>query len=340
VPTTAGFEDIYATALTRFLKHEEEKALFIISDLSKEMIRARSGPEILLDIHSKAFKEIVLNEPAASIGAMAVRANELLLNGMMAFAVNYQQMNDFLEQKERRLEEANRELEAFAYSVSHDLRAPLRAVEGFSRILLEDCRDRLDEESRRCALVIRNETEKMGKLIEALLELSRMGRQEMNLTDIDMSGLAKSVFEGIKETAPGREVFFRIGDLPHARGDRVLLRQVFENLIGNAVKFSQRRQQAVIEVGGHSGAGEDVFYVKDNGAGFDMKYSEKLFGTFQRLHSEDEFDGTGVGLAIVKRIIERHNGRVWARGKVNEGATFCFTLPACPRAPFLEMTVA
>ncbi|MGZ4856736.1 MAG: sensor histidine kinase [Methanobacteriaceae archaeon] len=238
-------------------------------------------------------------------------------------------MNEKMKIQSEKLEDANQELEAFAYSVSHDLRVPLRAIDGFSRILLEDYEDRLDEEGIRLLNIVRDNTAKMGHLIDDILLLSRAGRQEMKMTEIDMESLANNSFTEFQEEIKGRELQFEVDKLPHAYGDRALLSQVFQNLIGNAIKFTRNKNPAVIEVGakGDEDDKENVYYVRDNGAGFDMKYINKLFGLFQRLHSPEEFEGTGVGLSIVQRIIKRHGGRVWGEGKVDEGATIYFTLP-------------
>ena len=236
-------------------------------------------------------------------------------------------LNRELEQHIIQLGEANKELEAFSYSVSHDLRAPLRAIDGFSNILLKKHEDKLDEEGKRVMNIIRINTQKMGELIDNLLTLSRLGRKEMVLSDINMCELAKDVYEELRAIAPGRALQFNIKTLPMAIGDIRMIRQVFVNLLSNAIKFTRSREIAVIEVRGRSEKNEIIYYVKDNGAGFDMQYSDQLFGVFQRLHSEKEFEGTGVGLAIIQRIIHRHGGRVWAEGKVDEGATFYFTLP-------------
>ena len=240
-------------------------------------------------------------------------------------------LNEELEQRvlqrTAQLEAANKDLEAFSYSVSHDLRAPLRAITGFSSMLLEDYADKLDGEGKRLFDVIRGNSKKMGKLIDDLLALSRIGRKDIELSKINVDKLARAMFDEIKATVPEREIQFDIKPLPPARVDEGMIRQVFFNLLSNAIKFTKNRDTAIIEVGGHVEDYENIYYVKDNGTGFDMQYTNKLFGAFQRLHSEKEFEGTGIGLATVKRIVNRHGGKIWAEGKVNEGATFYFTLP-------------
>ena len=240
-------------------------------------------------------------------------------------------LNEELEervlQRTAQLETANRELESFSYSVSHDLRAPLRAITGFSSMLLEDYADKLDDEGKHLLDVVKDSTLKMGALVDDLLALSRIGRKDVELSEIDMDKLAKAVFDEIKAATPERELQFNIKPLPPAHGDQGLIRQVFFNLLSNAIKFTRLRETAVIEVSGYAEGSENVYYVKDNGAGFDMQYADKLFGAFQRLHSDKQFEGTGIGLATVQRIVNRHGGKIWAEGKVNEGATFYFTLP-------------
>ncbi|HXE58065.1 MAG TPA: PAS domain S-box protein [Gemmatimonadales bacterium] len=233
-----------------------------------------------------------------------------------------------LLERTAQVEAANRELEGFSYSVSHDLRAPLRAIEGFSAILLEEHARELSPDARRLLDVVRLTTRQMGTLIDDLLAFSRLGRQGMSFIELDMGELARSVVQELRAADPERSVEVRLEPLPPARADRAMMRQVFLNLLSNAFKFTRRRERAVIEVGGRRGTGENLYYVRDNGAGFDMQYAGKLFGVFQRLHTSDQFEGTGVGLAIVHRIVERHGGRVWAEGRVDEGATFYFTLPA------------
>jgi light-regulated signal transduction histidine kinase (bacteriophytochrome) len=224
------------------------------------------------------------------------------------------------------LESANKELEAFSYSISHDLRAPLRAVDGFSQAVLEDYGGQLPEEGRRDLQTIRDGAQRMGMLIDDLLKFSRLSRTPLNKQTVNMSKLVGNVFESLNSQQEGRQVDIRIGELPDCSGDAGLLNQVWVNLISNAFKYTGRCEAAVIEVGCKFEHEENVYFVRDNGAGFNMRYVDKLFGVFQRLHRADEFEGTGVGLAIVQRIIHRHGGRIWADAAVNQGATFKFTL--------------
>jgi len=226
----------------------------------------------------------------------------------------------------RQLEAANKELEAFSYSVSHDLRAPLRAIDGFSRIVEEDYAGKLDIEGRRLLGVIRDNSQKMALLIDDLLEYSRLGRKPLSSAEIDMKSLFVEALDGLRASGERLDGVV-LKPLPPARGDEMLVKQVLTNLLANAIKFCGKHKQPAIEVSGHDDGVESVYCVKDNGAGFDMKYYDKLFGVFQRLHREEEFKGTGVGLAIVQRVVSRHGGRVWAEGKVDEGAAFYFSLP-------------
>lgn len=243
-------------------------------------------------------------------------------------------LNLSLKNRAAELETSVKELDAFSYSVSHDLRAPLRAIDGFSRIVEEDYAPKLDNEGRRLIGVIRGEAQRMGRLIDDLLTFSRLGRQKVESVRIDMEAMARRVFEEVTTLEPGRVIHLDLHPIPPAFGTEAMIRQVWFNLIGNAVKFSGKRERAEIEIGVEPGeAGEQVYFVRDNGAGFDMRYADKLFGVFQRLHTHEEFPGTGVGLALVQRIVHRHGGRVWGEGEIEKGATFRFTIPDPGKEP-------
>lgn len=243
-------------------------------------------------------------------------------------------LNEDLEQRviqrTAELEAANRELEAFSYSVSHDLRAPLRAIDGFSRILLEEYASQLSSDVQHYLEVVRDNTRQMSQLIDDLLNLSRMSRQPLKRQPIILADLVRQALRDLQSEQAGRCLEVILGELPNCEADPTLLKQVFVNLLSNALKFTRQREVATIEIGCQGNddkPGEWVYFIKDNGAGFNMEYAHKLFGVFQRLHRAEEYEGTGVGLAIVQRIIHRHGGRIWAEGEVNKGATFYFTLP-------------
>jgi signal transduction histidine kinase len=228
---------------------------------------------------------------------------------------------------ERLVGERTAELEAFNYSVSHDLRAPLRALDGFSRALTEDCADELSVEGKRFLQLIRDNANQMGALIDGLLAFSRLGRQGMSRAAVDVRRVVDSVLEELAPELAGRDVQFSLGELPMCDADPVLLRQVYANLLGNAVKFTRSRQCGRIEVGSHTTSGTRVWFVVDNGVGFDMQYAANLFETFHRLHRSDEYEGTGIGLALVRLIVQRHGGEIWADAVQGSGATFSFTIP-------------
>ena len=240
-------------------------------------------------------------------------------------------LNAELEERVRlrtaQLEASNKELEAFAYSVSHDLRAPLRAIDGFSRIVLEDYAGKMDTEAARLLTVVRENTRQMDRLITDLLALSRATRTGVRSVPVDMATLARSVYEELLPSDEAARSEFILPNLPAVRGDPTLLRQVWFNLLSNAIKYSASRDKRRIEIGARAEKEEQIYFVKDNGVGFDPRYQAKLFGIFQRLHKTTEFEGSGIGLAIVQRIVQRHGGRVGAEGKVDEGATFWFALP-------------
>lgn len=234
---------------------------------------------------------------------------------------------DDLHRLNKSLEDANKELEAFSYSVSHDLRSPLRAVDGFSSILSRQYSAQLPPDAKDLLKQVCASAKHMGQLIDDLLRFSRLGRQLLSKRAVNISALVQSVVDELRKEQGGRQVEVQVASLPDCVGDPALLRQVFVNLLSNAFKYTRQKENAVIEAGCRQEGGESVYFIRDNGAGFDMKYAAKLFGVFQRFHRAEEFEGTGVGLSIVQRIIQRHGGRVWAEAEVDKGAAFYFTLP-------------
>jgi signal transduction histidine kinase len=301
--------------------------IFIIQPLARLLAVTRRLSEGELTARSGApYKAGELGQLAQAFDQMADSLQEREAELNQAAAALRQQISE-LHRRSLELAAVNKELENFTYSVAHDLRAPLRAMGGFARVLLEDYPGRLDAEGERYLHIIHQEARKMGQLIDDLLALARLGRKEMTLAAIDMDELVKSIIAESKAAHPQRNLQIDLQPLPEAWGDKVMLRQLLLNLLGNAIKFTQGREPALIEVSGWNEGRENIYGVKDNGVGFDMKYVDKLFEVFQRLHPEEAFGGTGVGLAIVKRVIDRHGGRVWAEGKVHEGASFYFAIP-------------
>jgi light-regulated signal transduction histidine kinase (bacteriophytochrome) len=240
------------------------------------------------------------------------------------------QLNSELEKRvasrTAKLEAANKDLEAFSYSISHDLQSPLRSIDGFAYILQDEYSDMLPTEAKHVIQVILDTSAKMSTLINDMLTFSRVGNQEISKTGIDMAAMAGSVYQELTTRIERERIEFILRDMPDAQGDPSMIRQLWINLIGNAIKYSSNRPYPTIEIGVNIHFLGNIYYVKDNGTGFDMSYANKLFNVFQRLHTSKDFEGTGVGLAIVDRVIKRHNGHIWADGKVNEGATFYFTL--------------
>lgn len=243
-------------------------------------------------------------------------------------------LNEDLEQRVRQrtaeLEAANKDLEAFSYSVSHDLRAPLQQIEGFCELLTENCATQIDEKGHRYLKRIRDGVLRMSGIIDALLKLGKAGRQQLTLQTADLNTIVKEVIAELTADGAERQVEWRIGALPLATCDTQLIKQVFGNLVSNAIKYTRDRKPAVIEIGRIARGSADVFFVRDNGAGFDMRNADKLFTAFQRLHSSSQFEGNGVGLATVQRILRRHHGEIWAEAQPGKGATFYFTIGASP----------
>jgi signal transduction histidine kinase len=279
-----------------------------------------------------------------SRGDYSVRATKLgggelglLTDSFNRMLEEIQKLNEELEQRvvkrTAQLQAANKELEAFSYSISHDLRAPLRHIDGFAQLLQRHLGPSLDATGQRHVTTIIESAKRLGRLIDELLVFSRMGRAEIHQRSVALRPLVDEVVSELQPEIQDRRVQWLIGGLPSVRGDAVMLRQVWANLLGNAVKYSRQRTETRIEIGHRvDPADGHVFSVRDNGAGFDMKYADKLFGVFQRLHTAKEFEGTGIGLANVQRIVQRHGGRVWAEARVDEGATFYFTVPDSPGA--------
>ncbi|MES2354311.1 MAG: ATP-binding protein [Pseudomonadota bacterium] len=284
---------------------------------------------VLVDAFNQMLTQIQLRETALQA---ANKALQLEIAEHKLARAEVAELNETLEKRvmvrTAELAAANKELESFSYSVSHDLRTPLRGIDGFTLILLENYANKLDEQGRHYLVRIRNATDRMSHLIDDLLQLSRTIRSEMNLTEVNLSELASSIANDLHESMPERKVEFLIEPNIIIQADVILMRVALENLLNNAWKFTGKKSLARIEVGSTIIADKKTYFVRDNGTGFDMKYVEKLFGAFQRLHSISEFEGTGVGLANVQRIIHRHGGQIWADAKLNEGATFYFTLSA------------
>jgi signal transduction histidine kinase len=253
----------------------------------------------------------------------------LILLAFLTYGINSTlrsriQSEEMLREAEQATQKVNAELESFTYSVSHDLRAPLRSIDGYSQILKEEYGDKVDKEGNRLIGVVINNARRMGHLIDDLLDFSRVGRKELLRSTIDMNEFVKPILDELLEHEKERKIAVDLRAMGRANVDIGLFRQVWVNLISNAIKYSRNKESAVVEIGLSKINGDDTYYIKDNGAGFDMQYSNKLFRVFQRLHKVTEFEGTGVGLALVKRIVERHKGRIWAESEVDKGSTFYF----------------
>ncbi|QPC84963.1 hypothetical protein G4Y79_11510 [Phototrophicus methaneseepsis] len=272
------------------------------------------------------FVMVVLAIVIIYIGNYLHQVDLKRLNVEAALQQSHSELEQRVIERTAQLEHANKELEAFSYSISHDLRAPLRAISGFFQIIAEDYEDLLPQEGRESLDIISKEVNRLENMIEKLLIFSRFNQVPLNKATVDMNALVADVLNELHDEQSGRDIEFIVGDLPSANADEALLHQVLTNLISNALKYTRNNSHTIIEVGYDKSPSETIYFVKDNGVGFNMDYAKKLFGVFQRMHSESQFEGTGVGLSIVARIIHRHGGRVWADAEVNKGATFYFTL--------------
>jgi light-regulated signal transduction histidine kinase (bacteriophytochrome) len=287
----------------------------------------------MVALHQRALQTL---EPATRSSGYAAQLNDFFRELLSPFEMTFrgyreanaelQRTNARLVQQRQTVEAVNKELESFSYSVSHDLRAPLRAITGSGQAMLEDCADRLDVQGKKHLQQIRESARHMAQLIDDLLKLARVTGSDLLWAHADLTTTARTIADRLQATAPERQVDVVIADALSAEGDVRLLAIALENLLGNAWKFTSKRERARIEFGQREEAGATVYFVRDNGAGFDTAYANRLFGAFQRLHSVAEFEGTGIGLATVQRIVHRHSGKVWADSQEGHGATFCFTL--------------
>jgi two-component system, sensor histidine kinase and response regulator len=311
-----------------------ETSGFELAQMIKGRKKTKDIPIVFLTAHYAEDEHVLSGYSAGAVDYLTKPINPVILKSKVAvFAELYRktqaldEANRALNLRNQELLVANKELEAFSYSVSHDLRAPLRHIDSFVQIVREEAESCLTASCRRYLDVISGAAKQMSRLIEGLLAVSRLGRAEIRRSPVKLDELLKEVLLELERDIEARNIAWEISPLPEIRADRALLKVVWTNLISNAVKYTCRRQPAEIRIGCADKPGEFEFFVRDNGAGFDMRHSDKLFGVFQRLHHPDEFEGTGIGLANVRRIITRHGGRTWAEGKVGEGATFYFALP-------------
>lgn len=337
-------------ALELLLKHEFALSLldvqmpgmdgFELAEIMRSTEKTKGIPIIFVTAGDTDTKRIFKGYDAGAVDFLQKPLHDKIVRGKIRVFIelynqkklmeeSFKTANEELEKKVQErthaLMEANKEIEAFSYSVSHDLRSPLRSMDGFSNALLKMYDDKLDDRGRNYLNRIRESAQKMGELIDGMLVLSRLGRKEIKRETIDISQLSEKILNNLKEEEPQRQLKISIKPSLVTHADLILAKVVLQNLLANAWKYTSKKEEALIEVGSKLEKDKEIFYIRDNGAGFDMQYSDKLFGAFQRLHNVDEFPGMGIGLATVKRILTRHGGDIWFEGVLNEGATFYFT---------------
>jgi light-regulated signal transduction histidine kinase (bacteriophytochrome) len=337
--TARSLAEQYSAQLAAHLSASNESVLLDAHELGRRAVTDGVGVIDLVNVHHHALRSVVAATAAGTGEHLDMAAEflseilspfEMMLRGYREANSRLMAANQELREAKVAVESAHHELESFSYSVAHDLRAPLRSLDGFGQILLEDYAEKLDDEGRDYLKYIRESAQQMALLIDDLLKLSRVTRGEFQCGQVDLTQIARAAATRLQKTQPARQVDFVVADGLTDEGDARLLAIALENLIGNAWKYSSKRVDARIEIGATAGNARRTYFVRDNGAGFEMEYVGKLFGIFQRLHSEKEFEGTGIGLATVQRIIRRHGGHIWAEAKVDEGATFFFTLSGGP----------
>lgn len=327
----------------RALEETQRATLNILEDFDSEKARLEAAQQaalnILEDFEAEKAKVAATNVELSEEVAERKRTEQALARHTKELArsnAELEQANQTLRQRTSELQAVNAELETFTYSVSHDLRAPLRHVDGFSRILVEEWGGQLDPAAHQYLQRIRAAIRQMAVMVDELLHLARVGRQELRQQVTGLNSLVEEVLRDLKPEMEGRQIEWRIGSLPFVDCDPGLMKQVFANLLSNAVKYTRPRPAALIEVDAINHNGQPAVFVRDNGVGFSMKYADKLFGVFQRLHRAEDFEGTGVGLATVQRILQKHGGRIWAHAELDKGATFYFTLGTSESIPAEE----
>jgi signal transduction histidine kinase len=325
MPDMDGFE--VARLMRQNKRTRDIPIIFVTAERKEHQSMVMGFEEGAIDYLFKPLDPEITKAKVSVLLNMQLQKKELSEKNKALEQANQQikKLNEELQKNIRSLEVANKELDAFSYSVSHDLRTPLRTIDAFSGIMIQEHADKLDDEGKRVLDIIVSNAKKMMEMIDKLLEFSRLGKKTIRKEKISMKKLVDSCIQDVRRLR--HNAVIKVGKLPVTEGDSLLLSYTWANLISNAVKYSGKKAEPKIEIGSHDEQGTIVYYVKDNGAGFDMAYADKLFKVFQRLHSADDFKGIGVGLALVQRIIAKHGGKIWAEGELDKGATFYFTLP-------------